>query len=192
MPESLEQESKKQKIAAVTIGIAVLAAIGGFIFQNQKAQEVKTEEPQKVEDKKEEEKEIKTEEPQKTEEKKEEAKTEQKTSQTTPQPKTTTTPQIVAYKNGTYSTSVEYTSPAGKETIDVSITLEKNYIQKATFKGNAINPGSQFAQKNFETGYSKVVVGKALENLKLDVVNGASLTSKAFNEALEKIKKQAI
>ncbi|KXK09170.1 MAG: hypothetical protein UZ21_OP11001000228 [Microgenomates bacterium OLB22] len=43
----------------------------------------------------------------------------------------------------------------------------------------------------FAEGYKTQVVGKSIDELKLDVVNGSSLTPKGFEDALQKIKTEA-
>ncbi len=108
---------------------------------------------------------------------------------TTPTPATETPTYL--YKNGTYSATGSYNSPAGKETVDVSITLQNDAITAATFKGNAVNPASKFNQDKFSKGFESVVVGKPIDSLSLTVVNGASLTPKGFMDAVVKIKAEA-
>jgi hypothetical protein len=96
-----------------------------------------------------------------------------------------------AYKNGTYSATGAYASPAGKETVDVTITLADDVVTAATFKGNATNPGSVNNQGKFAAGFEKAVVGKKLSDIKLTVVNGSSLTPQGFMDALAQIKTEA-
>lgn len=100
---------------------------------------------------------------------------------------TTTT----AYKDGSYQAKGAYVSPAGKETVDVSLTIQDGIVTAASFTGNATNPASKAWQENFNKGYQSVVVGKSIDNLALTVVNGASLTPKGFMEAIAQIKQTA-
>lgn len=96
-----------------------------------------------------------------------------------------------AYRDGTFSATGEYNSPAGEETIDVSLTLKDGVVTDATFTGNATNPRSVAMQGNFEAGYKALVVGKSLDDLNLTVVNGSSLTPHGFMDAVADIKAEA-
>lgn len=107
------------------------------------------------------------------------------------QPTPTTVPVTSKYKDGTYSADGTYQSPAGTETVHVSVTLQGDVITAATFKGDATNPGSVNNQKKFAGGYTAAVVGKKLDSIALTVVNGSSLTPKGFMDALADIKVDA-
>lgn len=102
-----------------------------------------------------------------------------------------TAPITSTYKDGTFSADGMYQSPAGNETVHVSVTLKGDVVTAATFKGDATNPGSVNNQKKFATGYTQLVVGKKLDDIKLSVVNGSSLTPKGFMDALADIKADA-
>lgn len=95
------------------------------------------------------------------------------------------------YKDGTFTKSGTYTSPAGKENVTISLTIAKDVITDAMFKGDATNPGSIKNQGKFAEGYRAVVVGKKIDDVKLTVVNGSSLTPIGFMDALSQIKKEA-
>ncbi len=95
------------------------------------------------------------------------------------------------YADGAYTQSGTYTSPAGEETVTISITLADDVIASATFSGDATNPGSINNQAKFAAGYSDLVVGKNIDEVALTVVNGSSLTGIGFMEALEAIKDEA-
>ena len=95
------------------------------------------------------------------------------------------------YKDGVYKASGTYTSPAGKETVAISLTLANDVVTAATFKGDATNPGSKNWQGKFSEGFTQVVVGKKIEDISLTVVNGSSLTPKGFTDALSKVKAEA-
>lgn len=95
------------------------------------------------------------------------------------------------YKDGSYQAAGTYTSPAGKETVSVSLTLNNDVITAATFKGDATNPASVNWQGKFSEGFSQVVVGKKIQDLSLTVVNGSSLTPKGFMDAVAKITTEA-
>lgn len=95
------------------------------------------------------------------------------------------------FKDGTYSTTGSYISPAGAEEIAVTLTLKEDTVVSATVVGKATNPASIRWQQQFNAGYSAQVVGRLIEDISLNVVNGSSLTPKGFNEALIKIKSDA-
>ncbi len=114
---------------------------------------------------------------------------------------TTTTPATIApttpvekktvYKNGTYSADGEYRSPAGAESITVSLTLVNDVITDATVTPHATNKRSIQMQDAFISGFKQLVVGKNIDEVTLDKVSGSSLTPKGFNDAIAKIKVQA-
>jgi hypothetical protein len=96
-----------------------------------------------------------------------------------------------AYADGTYHGTGTYTSPAGTETVDVSLTLQDDTVTAATFEGHPTNPGTVMNQGKFARGYTAFVVGKKLDEISLTVVNGSSLTPIGFMNALEEIKTEA-
>lgn len=95
------------------------------------------------------------------------------------------------YADGTYSSNGNYISPAGPEQVSVTLTLANGVITDAQFQGHAQHPTSRQMQGQFSAGFFEHVVGKNIDELKLTVVNGSSLTPKGFNDAVEKIKEQA-
>lgn len=96
-----------------------------------------------------------------------------------------------AYKDGTYSATGNYGSPAGAETIGVTITLKSDVIADAVVEAHATNPRSKIMQADFVANYKPLVIGKKIDEVRLTKVSGSSLTSTGFNEALAKIKAQA-
>jgi hypothetical protein len=98
---------------------------------------------------------------------------------------------VSSYKNGTFTQRGVYNSPAGSESVTVTLTLENDVVKSATFKGDATNKASINNQGKFAAGFSGVVVGKPVDSIALTVVNGSSLTPKGFMDALNKIKSEA-
>lgn len=96
-----------------------------------------------------------------------------------------------AYADGTYDATGEYRSPAGSETVQVSLTLKDGMIADAAFQGDATNKRSIAMQNQFAAGFKEQVVGKSIDSLSLGAVNGSSLTPKGFMDAVEKIKAEA-
>ncbi len=95
------------------------------------------------------------------------------------------------YKDGTYEATGNYTSPAQKEEINVSLTLKDGIVTAATFEGKGVNEVTKKMQGKFKEGFSEEVVGKSLDEIALTVVNGSSLTPKGFMDAVEKVKVEA-
>ncbi len=117
-------------------------------------------------------------------------------SSTSSVPSTSSTPAETAvvpkkYKNGTYSATGNYRSPAGAESVQISLTLVDGVITDATFKGDATAPRSVQMQGQFSSAFKEQVVGKSIDELSLGVVNGSSLTPKGFMDAVAKIQAEA-
>lgn len=96
------------------------------------------------------------------------------------------------YKDGTYHAVGDYSSPAGGESIDITLVIKNDTVVSASFIGTATNPASVKNQELFKKGFDQYVVGKSIDSLKLQVVNGSSLTPKGFMDALKKIKAEAL
>jgi uncharacterized protein with FMN-binding domain len=95
------------------------------------------------------------------------------------------------YKDGTYTSEGEYTSPAGQEEVEVTVTLQGDVVTDVSFVDKASNPGSVKNQELFSQGFEQLVVGKSIDSIELGVVNGSSLTPKGFMDAIAKIKVEA-
>ena len=91
------------------------------------------------------------------------------------------------YADGTYTATGAYESPAGPETVGVSITLADGMVTAVVVTPEATNPASQKFQAGFASGVADVVVGKPIEGLTVDAVAGSSLTPEGFNAALVEI-----
>ncbi len=95
------------------------------------------------------------------------------------------------YKNGTYTAVGTYDSPAGTDTMDVSLTLNDGIVAAVTITPKVIVPASKRWFEKFNASVGPFVVGKKIDALNLTQISGASLTPIGFNDALEKIKTQA-
>jgi hypothetical protein len=105
---------------------------------------------------------------------------------------TTPTPvRASLYQNGAYTKTGTYRSPAGNESFTMSVTLADGVVASVTFTGAATNPTSVSFQDAFAAEYSDAVVGKNLSDIDLTVVNGASLTTAGFMDALAAVKTDA-
>ncbi len=96
-----------------------------------------------------------------------------------------------AYKDGTYSATGNYTSPAGAEHVPVTLTLTKDVVTDVSVSVTATNPKSKYMQQVFVDNYKTQVVGKNIASLSLGKISGSSLTPQGFNDAVTKIKAQA-
>jgi uncharacterized protein with FMN-binding domain len=95
------------------------------------------------------------------------------------------------YRDGTYSTRGSYTSPAGSETIEVVVRIEKDTITDVTLTPQATNPTSIDYQERYSRGIGEVVNGKKIDEIEASKVNGSTLTANGFIQALDKIKAEA-
>lgn len=92
--------------------------------------------------------------------------------------------------NGNYTSIGTYVSPAGKEEIEVTLSIENNIVTNALVVSKATADASVKYQKEFIDNYKEQVIGKNINQLMLVKVSGSSLTPKGFNDALQKIKDQ--
>ncbi|MDD2745779.1 MAG: hypothetical protein PHU93_04540 [Candidatus Gracilibacteria bacterium] len=81
---------------------------------------------------------------------------------------------------------VNYKSPAGDESIKVTIETSNGIISSVTATPMATHEVSKKLQTSFSTSIG-VAVGKPIASFKLDTVGGASLTTKAFNEYVQSL-----
>ena len=102
---------------------------------------------------------------------------------------------IVANQNikTSYTSQASYTTPAKKtHEIDVTIAVENGIaVETNVVYDDKVEGYSNPNQERFDGVYKTEVIGKKLEDINLSRVGGASLTSKAFNEAVADIIKQA-
>lgn len=99
--------------------------------------------------------------------------------------------QLYSYKNGTYSVTVDYSTPDGIEKIGVSLTVQDNMVVGSQFTDLAKDRKSQQYNRLFAQNYVSQVNGKPLDSIMLSNVFGASLTTQAFNKAVDQIRMQA-
>lgn len=96
-----------------------------------------------------------------------------------------------SYRDGTYEATGSYDTPEGTESIDVSVTLENGVVSASSATNQARGVESKFYTENFIGSYRSFVVGKQLDEVRLGIVAGSSLTPNGFNKAIESIKQQA-
>ncbi len=79
----------------------------------------------------------------------------------------------------------QYTSPAGPESMEMSISLDTDRITAISVIPQATDPKSIRWQTAFAGGVADQVIGKTIaEVADLDVISGASLTTGGFKAAL--------
>ncbi len=101
---------------------------------------------------------------------------------------TSTSEEESAYKDGSYTETGTYMSPAGEESITVTLKLEAGLVKSVSIGKEASNEASKQYQTLFADGISSLVVGKPIDSLgSLGAVNGSSLTPKGFEEAVKAI-----
>jgi uncharacterized protein with FMN-binding domain len=96
------------------------------------------------------------------------------------------------YKDGSYNATGSYMVHAGAEQVQIGLTIKDGIVTDTTFQGTPKFPMSQRYMDMFNQNYKTMVVGKKLSEIKLGKVSGSSLTPIGFNDAVEKIKQQAV
>lgn len=95
------------------------------------------------------------------------------------------------YKDGTYTAKASFAVPHGSNSITVNATIKNNIITAVTTTHTPQEQESQMYDTWFDNAMTAKVVGKAIDQISLSRVGGASLTTSGFNSALENIKSQA-
>lgn len=89
-----------------------------------------------------------------------------------------------------YSGKATYLTPRReKHDVGVTLSLDGTTITDATVSYNGGDPETR-SQRDFNKAYKDEVIGKNIEEISLSRVGGASLTTGAFNKAVEEIRKQ--
>lgn len=111
------------------------------------------------------------------------------TTQQTADPADTTT--TTTYKDGTYNATGSYSSPGGRESIELNVTIKDGIITSTSLVADATDGDAKDYQAEFASAYKDLVVGKNIDRVSLSRVAGSSLTSNGFNTALDQIKTDA-
>jgi uncharacterized protein with FMN-binding domain len=94
-----------------------------------------------------------------------------------------------SYDDGEYAVDGEYGTRGSS--IGVAITLEGERITAVDVTPHATDETSRALQKRFADAVPALVVGKDIDDVRLDRVAGNSHTPDGFNDAVEKIKAEA-
>lgn len=97
-----------------------------------------------------------------------------------------------SYRDGDYTATGSYVSPAGTQSVKVELTLAHDAVTAVTVTPEADDPQAKGFQEKFAGGISDAIVGKDIDTLNVSRVAGSSLTSGGFNKALADIKAQAL
>lgn len=94
------------------------------------------------------------------------------------------------YTDGEYEAEGLYSG--GKKSIIVKVELSDDKIKHVEVTPNTLTiKRSLSLQQKFAEAVPEVVVGRAIDEVQLDKLAGSSLTTKGFNDALQKIKTEA-
>ncbi|MBY6062472.1 FMN-binding protein [Microbacterium esteraromaticum] len=107
-------------------------------------------------------------------------------------PSPVSTDATAPYADGTYTAEGAYQTPETVETISVTLTLSDDVVTDVEVVGDPTAPESTRYQGQFIDGIAAEVVGKKLDELDVDRVAGSSLTSGGFNQAVVRIKEEAV
>lgn len=97
----------------------------------------------------------------------------------------------IAPENGKLlKTTTSYKNPSGSDEVGFTVVVDgSGIITDVTTDILAENKNSKMFQENFSKALPQAIRGKKLSDLEaIDRVGGASLTTKAFNESLAKLK----
>jgi uncharacterized protein with FMN-binding domain len=94
-------------------------------------------------------------------------------------------------KDGSYTATGHYQSPAGDSMVAVTVTLKSGTITAVKVIPKTANPTAQQYESQFASGVGAVAVGKKIAGLQVGAVSGSSLTSQGFEKALAQIRTEA-
>jgi uncharacterized protein with FMN-binding domain len=103
----------------------------------------------------------------------------------------TTVNSSISFKDGSYKSEGTYDSPGGIHKVQVELILKDGVITDSIVTADSSDSESRQYQNKFLNGYKSLVIGKKVDSITLGRVSGSSLTSKGFNEAVQKIGAQA-
>ncbi|WP_311214717.1 MULTISPECIES: hypothetical protein [unclassified Arthrobacter] len=108
---------------------------------------------------------------------------------TTSSPEVSTSPGGPDYSDGQYSAEGHYGGLPSS--IGVTVTLSADIVTEVSVTPRATDPTSLDLQKRFADAVPGIVVGRDIDEIKVDRLAGSSGTPQGFNAALERIKAQA-
>lgn len=87
----------------------------------------------------------------------------------------------------TYTRTVSYTTPTGKESITFTVRYKNGIIVGAQATPRSRKSASLLLQRTFARNLYKAVVGKNIKDFDIEVIAGATLETQAFEEFIKKI-----
>jgi uncharacterized protein with FMN-binding domain len=106
-----------------------------------------------------------------------------------PSPSASRTVSAAQYADGQYEATGSYGS--GPSSIGVSMILDNGIVTAVRVTPNATDPTSLDYQQRFAEAVPAVVVGRRIDDLRVQKIAGSSGTPDGFNDAVNKIKKAA-
>lgn len=96
------------------------------------------------------------------------------------------------FQDGEYTATGTYIPPSNtKEEVTVSLSLSDGVVTDLEVSTSGNHPTSKRYQAEFTDGVQQEVVGKPLDEVKVDKIASSSLTSSGFNKALDAIMNEA-
>lgn len=89
-----------------------------------------------------------------------------------------------------FNTTVNYEVPGDTQTLELSLVLDNGVITEINTNLTKSGRDSNGYQSKFEKSYKNLVLGKNIKDINLSRVGGASLTTKAFMDAITAVKNQ--
>lgn len=97
----------------------------------------------------------------------------------------------VPVADGTYSGSGTYETPGGRQQIDVSVVLTDGVVTGVRVDPAATNATSRRFQERFASAVVDAVVGRPLDEVRVDRLAGSSSTGAGFMAALDEAVRDA-
>ena len=111
---------------------------------------------------------------------------------TSPATTSTTTSTAQSYKDGTYNATASYRVPGGgTNSVQVTLTVKSDTITAVSVSNNISESQPQYYTDSFAANIESAVVSTPLKSAYASRVGGASLTSGAFDDALQAITNDA-
>ena len=93
------------------------------------------------------------------------------------------------YSDGEYEAEGIY---GGSKSIIVKVQIDNDHLKNVEVTPNTLTIRRSLSlQKKFAEAVPEVVIGRSIDEIHLDKLAGSSLTTKGFNDALDKIKAEA-
>lgn len=104
----------------------------------------------------------------------------------------TSTATSSGYKDGTYTASTSYYVPhGGTNSLSATVTITGGTITAVSTNNNYSDGESGMYIDSFKSSVSSAAVGTSLASANFSRIGGASLTTQAFDSALDQIRSQA-